>query len=67
MASYSQVYGWLAIGIILLVWADIVAIITLYGGELASHIQMMAYDGLSGAEVSRRHRERSPDHPDKKS
>ncbi len=61
LASYSHIYGWLAIGIVLLVWAEIVAIITLFGGELASHIQMMAYDGLSGAEVSRRHRRRSPD------
>ncbi len=61
LASYSHIYGWLAIGIILLVWTEIVAIITLFGGELASHIQMMAYEGLSGAEVSRRHRPRSPD------
>ncbi len=63
MASYSDIYGWLAIGIILLVWAEIVAIITLYGGELASHIQMIAYDGLSGAEVTQKHRNRSPDRP----
>lgn len=66
LASYSQIYGWLAIGIVLLVWAEIVAIITLYGGELASHIQMMAYDGLSGAEVTRRHRVRSPGRSDEK-
>ena len=62
LASYSQVYGWLTIGIVFMIWAEILAIITLYGGEIASHIQMMAYDGLSGREVSRRHLRRSPGH-----
>ena len=59
-ASYSQVYGWMTIGIVFMIWAQLVAMITLYGGELASHVQMMIYDGLSGQEVSRRHRMRSP-------
>ncbi len=60
LAGYSQVYGWLAIGIIFMIWAEILSIITFYGGELASHIQMIGYDGLTGQEVSRRHRLRSP-------
>jgi len=60
LAGYRQIYGWLAIGIVLLVWAQIVAAFTLFCGELASHIQMMAYDGLSGDEVGRRHRARAP-------
>ena len=60
LASYSQIYGWLAIGIIFMIWAEILSIITLYGGELASHIQMIGYDGLTGQEVSQRHRLRSP-------
>ncbi|MEO7319549.1 MAG: YihY/virulence factor BrkB family protein [Chthoniobacteraceae bacterium] len=60
LAGYRHIYGWLAIGIVLLVWAQIVAMLTLFCGELASHIQMMAYDGLSGEEVGRRHRVRSP-------
>ena len=60
LASYNQVYGWLTIGIVLMIWAEVLAIITLYGGELASHIQMIVYDGLGGEEVSRRHRARSP-------
>ena len=60
LASYSQIYGWLTIGIVFMIWAQILSIITLYGGELASHIQMMVYDGLSGQEVGRRHRLRSP-------
>jgi len=60
LAGYRHIYGWLAIGIVLLVWAQIVAVLTLFCGGLASHIQMMAYDGLSGDEVGRRHRVRSP-------
>ncbi len=60
LAGYQDIYGWLAIGIVLLVWAQIVAVLTLFCGELTSHIQMMAYDGLSGDEVGRRHRVRSP-------
>ena len=60
LASYSQVYGWLTIGIVFMIWAQVLSVITLYGGELGSHIQMMVYDGLSGQEVGRRHRLRSP-------
>ena len=60
LASYSAIYGWLTFGIVLMIWAQIVSVITLYGGELASHVQMMVYDGLSGEEVNRRHRRRSP-------
>jgi|GEM_PF-1627877 len=60
LAGYQHIYGWLAIGIVLLVWAQILAALTLFCGELASHIQMMAYNGLSGEEVGRRHRVRSP-------
>ncbi len=59
-ASYSQVYGWLTIGIVFMIWAQLVAMIMLYGGELAAHVQMMIFDGVSGQEVSRRHRLRSP-------
>ena len=62
LASYSQVYGWLTIGIVFMIWAEILAVITLYGGEIASHVQAIAYDGLSGQEISRRHRLRSPGH-----
>ena len=60
LTSYSAIYGWLTFGIVLMIWAQILSVITLYGGELASHVQMMVYEGLSGEEVSRRHRVRSP-------
>ena len=60
LASYSAIYGWLTFGIVLMIWAQILSVITLYGGELASHVQMIVYEGVSGEEVSRRHRVRSP-------
>ena len=60
LASYSEIYGWLTIGILFMIWAEVISVITIFCGELASHIQMMAFDGLSGQEVSRRHCLRSP-------
>ena len=60
LASYSQIYGWLTIGILLMIWAQVISVVTLYCGELTSHIQMMVFEGLSGQEVSRRHRLRAP-------
>ncbi|MGI9088374.1 MAG: YihY/virulence factor BrkB family protein [Chthoniobacterales bacterium] len=60
LASYSQIYGWLAIGIVLLVWAYIAGLITVFCGELVSHIQLMIFEGMSGEEISQRHYARSP-------
>ncbi len=60
---YSEIYGWLATGIVLLVWAYIASLITVLCGELVSHIQMMIFDGISGKEISKRHRIRSPRTP----
>ncbi len=60
LAGYNEIYGWLAIAIVLLVWAYIAALITLYCGELLSHVQMMIFEGVSGKEISKRHRVRSP-------
>lgn len=59
-AQYNLIYGSLAAVIILLVWAWIVALVTLVGGELASHVHMMYFQGHSPEEVHRRHEERSP-------
>jgi membrane protein len=59
LASYNHIYGLLAIGIVILIWAQILALITLYGGELASHIQMMVYEGGDAKKVARRHLVRS--------
>jgi membrane protein len=67
LASYNNhIYGWLTIGIVILLWAQILALITLYGGELASRVQLMVYDGVSAKEVSRRHRARSSGHSHRK-
>lgn len=47
---------------ILTLWAWVVALIMLFGGELASHIQALLLDGKSSQEVARAHRARSPRH-----
>lgn len=59
-SNFNVLYGSLAIAIILLVWAWVIAWITLVGGEIASHVQMMIEEGRSAREVERRHEERSP-------
>jgi membrane protein len=59
--QYNLIYGSIAVVIILLVWAWLVALITLFGGELASHYQMMILEGQPAAEVEQRHAERSPE------
>ena len=52
---FEEVYGWLALVVILLIWAWIVAVLTLFGGSLASHIKTMLIEGESAAEAERRH------------
>jgi hypothetical protein len=42
------------------VWAWLASIILLFGAEIASHIQMILYEGMSPEEVSQRHLRRSP-------
>jgi len=57
--EYNLVYGSLAVIIVLVLWAYVVALIALFGGELAAHIQHMIVEGQPPAEVERRHRERA--------
>lgn len=59
---YSDVYGSLTLIVIILFWAWVVAVIVLYGGEVASHYQAMAIEGKSAEEVKAAHKERSPTH-----
>ena len=59
-ARYNLVYGSLSIVIVLLVWAWVGAIILLFGGEIASHFQMMVIEGRHESEVQERHEKRSP-------
>ena len=53
--SLSLVYGPLAVGAVLLLWAWYVALITLFGGSLASHAKVMLVEGRSAEEARRRH------------
>ena len=39
----------------MLFWAWFVALITLFGGALASHVKVMAIEGASAEEAERRH------------
>lgn len=59
-ASYRDIYGSLAIVVILVFWAWIVAAIMLFGGEIASHSEAMFIEGESGEEVEQKHLKRSP-------
>jgi membrane protein len=59
--EYDVIYGSLAIGIVLVFWAWIVAVILLFGGELASHFQALLVEGLTEEEVWEHHIGRSPD------
>lgn len=58
--SYNEIYGPIGILIIALVWVWLVALITLFGGEIASHTKAMLIDGLSDKAVERRHADRTP-------
>jgi membrane protein len=60
MDEFHMIYGSLAIIIVFVFWAWIVALITLFGGEIAAHVQMMVIDGMSAEEVARRHQQRAP-------
>jgi membrane protein len=59
--DYNVIYGSLGIGIILMFWAWIVAVILLLGGELSSHTQAIVIEGQPVEEVKQRHLGRSPD------
>ncbi len=57
---HNVVYGSLAVAIILVLWAWLVALITLFGGELAGHVRTMLIEGQTPEEVERAHQERGP-------
>ena len=59
-ASFSLIYGPLAIAAVLLVWAWYVSLIVLFGGSLASHAKVMLAEGRSADEAERRHVARKP-------
>ena len=52
LANYNLMYGGIAIAVVLLVWGWVAALITILGGEMASHFQTMVLEG-AGAKVRR--------------
>ncbi|MGI8643578.1 MAG: YihY/virulence factor BrkB family protein [Thermomicrobiales bacterium] len=53
----NKIYGPLAIVIIAMLWVWISVLITLYGGELASHTRAMLIDGQPASAVGKRHQD----------
>ena len=53
--TLSLVYGPIAVATLLLLWAWYVALITLAGASLASHVKVMLVEGAAPAEAARRH------------
>src|SRR5690606_2268700 len=60
ISDQDVIYGPLAILVILMIWVWITAIITLFGGEVASHTQAMLIEGQSKHDLEQRHRARTP-------
>jgi membrane protein len=54
-ASVTLIYGPLALAALLLTWAWVVGLIVLFGGSLASHINVMLVEGSKAQEAERRH------------
>lgn len=59
-ASYNLIYGSMAIVAILVLWAWIVAVIIIFGGEVVSHTQAMLIEKQPGQQVEAAHLARSP-------
>lgn len=53
-SGWNLIYGSLAIVIGLLVWAWLVALITLFGGELAAHVQAILIEGQDAERIAYR-------------
>ena len=53
--SVTLIYGPLALAALLLTWAWVVGVIVLFGGSLASHINVMLIEGRSAQEAEQRH------------
>jgi membrane protein len=59
MARYNIIYGSLAGIIVVVLWTWVVAMIGLFGGEVASNTQAIFIDARTPDRVERRHRARS--------
>jgi membrane protein len=60
-ANYPLIYGSLAVVVVVLLWAWIASIVTLFGGEVASHFHMLVLEGKTDQEVKDEHVQRAPD------
>jgi membrane protein len=58
-SNHNVIYGSLAMLVVILIWIWIVALITLYGGEVAAHTEAMIYQGVSRDSIEQRHRNRA--------
>jgi membrane protein len=54
-SSFDLIYGPLALGALLLLWAWYIGMVVLFGGSLASHVKVMLVEGKSAGEAERRH------------
>lgn len=54
-ASYTLMYGPLALAAILLTWSWVFGLIVLFGGSLASHVKVMVFEGEGAEETEARH------------
>lgn len=61
--NYNLVYGSITAIIVLILWVWLTALILIYGGEVAAHVQFIILDGLSARQVQEKHLERNPTHP----
>jgi membrane protein len=59
-ANFGVIYGSLAVAIIIILWAWIVSVILLLGGEVVSHIQEMMIEGKPREAVEESNLDRSP-------
>lgn len=56
-ANYDDIYGPIAIVIIVILWIWVAALILLFGGQLVSHYQEILVEGEAPDDVERRHRQ----------
>jgi membrane protein len=57
--NYNLIYGSIGIVIILVLWAWIVGVIVLLGGEIVSHVQQILIEGKAPDEIQGRYRTQS--------
>lgn len=61
--NYNLIYGSITAIVVLILWVWLTALIVIYGGEVAAHVQFIILDGLSARQVKEKHLQRDPTHP----